>query len=99
MLGHKYGIALAEVSLEDLGKFDVVTIPRSQMTTIVTDLSEPIQDGTGQVDPVPIAWANGWIVESANWTEELTTIINNGRNAYNAKYPAFPIPENTVLIW
>ena len=76
-----------------------MTIPRSQMTTIVTDLSEPIQDGTGQVDPAPIAWANGWIVESSNWTQEHTDIILNGVADYNAKYPAFPIPENTALIW
>jgi hypothetical protein len=98
-MAHKYGIALAEVSLTDLEKFDVVTVPRSNMTTIVTDWSEPIPDGTNQIEPVPLRWANGWIVEAVEWTDEHTEIIMAAVAEYNDKYPEFPIPPDTVLIW
>jgi len=98
-MAHKYAIALAEVPLTDLEKFDVVTVPRSNMTTIVTEYSEPIPDGTGQIEPVPLRWANGWIVEAMEWTEEHTEIIMSAVAEYNDKYPEYPIPNDYPIIW
>lgn len=94
----KYGIALTEVSTTDLSKFDVVTIPRTNMVTIVTEWSTPITDGTGQEEAIPLKWANGWIVESAKWTQEHTDIITTALAEYNAKYPNNPIPNDYALI-
>ena len=98
---HKYGIALAEVSQLDLEKFDVVSIPRDQMKTIVTSYSDPITDGSGQAEPIPLTWANGWIVESTNWTAELTDVINKGVTDYNVKYPSNKITDSmkAEMIW
>jgi hypothetical protein len=98
MENHKYAIALAEVSITGLEKFDVVSIPRSQLQTIVTEWSEPITDKNGQEEAIPLKWANGWIVESANWTQELTDIIVNAMLAYNLKYPNNAIPNDYPLI-
>jgi hypothetical protein len=96
---NKYGIALAEVSQENLKKFDVITVPRAQMTTIVTKYSDPITDGSGQTEPIPCCWANGWIVESIKWTQEHTDIINQGAADFNAKYPDTPITQTEKMIW
>jgi hypothetical protein len=98
MANHKYAIALAEVSITDLEKFDIVSVPRSQMLTVVTEWSQPISDRNGQEEAIPLKWANGWIVESANWTQELTDIIVNAMLVYNAKYPNNAIPNNYPLI-
>lgn len=97
----QYGIALAEVSDLDLEKFDIVAIPRNQMRTIVTKYGNPITDRSGQTEPVPCNWANGWVVQAVNWTAEHTNIINKGIADYNNKYPDNPISQDEVnkMIW
>jgi hypothetical protein len=86
------GIASAEI-------FSVVSVPRSNLQTIVTQLSEPITDGTGQSEPIPLRWANYLIVEADDWQQEHTDAIMDAVEEYNEKYPEFPIPENETLIW
>jgi hypothetical protein len=98
-MAHKYAIALAEVSLSDLEKFDVVTVPRSGMTTLVIKWSDPIEDKTGQTEPVPTHWANGWIVEDSDWNDEHTAIIMNAVAEYNAKHVDNQIPSDYPIIW
>lgn len=97
----KYGIALAEVLISDLIKFDVITVPRGVMVTIITSKSAPIRDKSGQIEPIPLTWANGWIVESNNWTQELTDLLNAGIDSFNAKYPANKISDvkRAEMIW
>jgi hypothetical protein len=94
----KYGKLLIE-GVEHAEQFTVVSVPRSNLKTIVTEASEPITDGSGQTEPVPLRWANYIIVEHDEWDETHTAIIENAVAAYNAKYPEFPIPAQTELIW
>lgn len=85
--------------LADAELFDVVSVPRAQLGTIVTQESDPVTDGSGQTEPIPINWANYLIVEANDWTQAHTDAINNAVAAYNAKYPLLPIPGSEVMIW
>lgn len=97
---HKYGIALyPETSLEDLSTFGVVTVPRDHLTTVPVAFSAPVADQSGQSEPVPTAWASGYIVECADWQQAHTDIINASIAAYNASHPGNPIPPEQEMIW